>query len=225
MEFGRENKGQSLIAVFAGKNLNTSNQRMEVDGKAVRSSGKRRKTCCIAVIGSIIGIVILLVILAFTVFKAKRPVTTYDNLSIEDLDVSLDFARLKVHVNVTLGADISVYNPNKVGFKYTNSTAFLNYRGELVGEAPLLAGDISAGGTEHMNVSLTVLADRLISNSEIFPDITSGVLSFNTVVKLSGKVEILFFKIHAVTSSSCDFNIYISNRTVGDQQCKYKTKL
>ncbi|XP_062167347.1 late embryogenesis abundant protein At1g64065-like [Alnus glutinosa] len=197
---------------------------MEVEGKAGKPSGKRRKTCCIAVIGSLVGIVILMVILAFTVFKSKRPVTSYDNLSIEDLDVSLDIAKVKVYLNVTLGVDISIHNPNKVGFKYQNSTALLNYRGDLVGELPLLAGDITAGGTEHLNLTLTVMADRLLSSSNIFSDVTSGVLPFNTFVKLSGKVKILFFKIHADTSSSCDFNIYISNRTIGDQQCKYKTK-
>ncbi|XP_059463292.1 uncharacterized protein LOC132192097 [Corylus avellana] len=198
---------------------------MEVDGKSVRRSGKRRKTCCIAVIGSIVGIVILIVILAFTVFKAKRPVTTYDNLSIKDLDVSLDIAKVRVYINVSVGADVSVYNPNKVGYKYDNSTALLNYRGQLVGEAPLMAGEITAGGTEHINLTLTVMADRLLSNSDILSDVTSGALPFNTVVKLSGKVKILFFKIHADTSTTCDFNIYISNRTIGDQKCVYKTKI
>jgi hypothetical protein len=198
---------------------------MEVDGKSVKRSGKRRKTCCIAVIGSIVGIVILIIILAFTVFKAKHPVTSYDNLSIKDLDVSLDIAKLRVDINITVGADVSVYNPNKVGYKYADSTAFLNYRGQVVGEAPLMAGDISAGGTEHMNLSLTIMADRFLSNSNIISDVKSGVLSLNTAVKLSGKVKILFFKIHADTSTSCDFSVYISNRTIGEQQCVYKTKI
>ncbi|KAG2712190.1 hypothetical protein I3843_04G105400 [Carya illinoinensis] len=209
---------------------------MDVEGKGLKaggsssipglgSSGKRRKTCCLAVIGTTIGIVILIVILAFTVFKAKRPVTTFDDVGIKDLDFSLDIARRTVDLNVTLDVDVSVKNPNKVGFKYSNSTALLNYRGQLVGEAPLIAGDISAGETKHMNLSLTIMADRLLSNTEIFSDVTSGVLPLNTYIRLSGKVKIFLFRIHAVSSSSCDYNIHIFNRTVDNQGCKYKTKL
>ncbi|KAG2668096.1 hypothetical protein I3843_15G139700 [Carya illinoinensis] len=209
---------------------------MDVEGKALKAGGwssstptlassrKRRKTCCLAVIGTTIGIVILIVILAFTVFKAKRPVTTFDDLSIKDLDFSFDIARLAVRLNVTLDVDVSVKNPNKVGFKYSNSTVILNYRGELVGEAPLLPDKISAGETKHMNLSLTVLADRLLFNTKLYSDVTSGILPFNTYIKLPGKVKILFFNIHATTSSSCDFDIYISNRTISEQRCKYKTK-
>ncbi|KAF5469393.1 hypothetical protein F2P56_013474 [Juglans regia] len=209
---------------------------MDVEGKALKAGGsssspnpassrKRRKTCCLAVIGTVIGIVLLIVILAFTVFKAKRPVTTFEDLSIKDLDFSIDITRLAVRLNITLDVDVSVKNPNKVGFKYSNSTALLNYRGKLVGEAPLLADKISAGETKHMNLSVTILADRLLSNmTEIFSDVNSDVLPLNTYIKLSGKVKILFFKIHATTSTTCDFNIYISNRTINEQRCEYKTK-
>ncbi|KAB1224691.1 hypothetical protein CJ030_MR2G024228 [Morella rubra] len=209
---------------------------MEMDGKGEKAlmgrrgsglgpSGKRRKTCCIAVIGSIIGIVVLIVILKFTVFKTKHPVTTFDGVSLKDLNVALDIARMSVDVNVTLDVDISVKNTNRVGFKYSNSTALLNYRGELIGEVPIQADEISAHETKHMNLTLTVMADRALSNSQIYSDAISGVLPLNTYIKLPGKVKILFFHIHVVTSSSCDFTIYISNRTVGEQDCKYTTKL
>ncbi|KAK7837279.1 hypothetical protein CFP56_021437 [Quercus suber] len=83
--------------------------------------------------------------------------------------------------------DLSVKNPNKAGFKYSNSTAYLNYRGQLVGEVPIPADQISAGETKPMNISLTLLADRLLSNSDLYSDVKSGVLALNSNVRLLGK--------------------------------------
>ncbi|KAI7997450.1 Serine/threonine-protein phosphatase PP1 [Camellia lanceoleosa] len=86
---------------------------------------------------------------------------------------SLDFMRLRVNLNVSLDVNLSIKNPNKVGFKYTNSSALLKYRGEVVGDVPVPAGEISAGETLPMNMTLTVLADRLLSNSDVYSDVMS----------------------------------------------------
>lgn len=188
-------------------------------------SGKGRKVC-LMVTGVVIAIVLLIVILALTVFKAKHPVTTVDSVKLEDFHMGLDIAKLKVDLNVTLDVNVSVKNPNKVGFKYSDSTAHLNYRGQLIGEVPVPAGEISSDGYKGFNLTLTIMADRLLSDSQLFSDVTSGTLPLNTFVRISGKVSILgFIKVHVVSSTSCDFPITLSNRTVGNQECQYKTKL
>ncbi|TKY69019.1 Late embryogenesis abundant protein [Spatholobus suberectus] len=188
-------------------------------------SGKGRKVC-LTVTGVVIAIVLLIVILALTVFKAKHPVTTVESVKLEDFHVGLDIAKLKVDLNVTLDVDVSVKNPNKVGFKYSDSTAHLNYRGQLIGEVPVPAGEISSGETKGFNLTVTIMADRLLSDSQLYSDVTSGTLPLNTFVKISGKVSILgSIKVHVVSSTSCDFAINISTRAVGNQECQYKTKL
>ncbi|OIV91487.1 hypothetical protein TanjilG_02105 [Lupinus angustifolius] len=188
-------------------------------------SGKGMKICMV-VSGVLIAIVLLFVILGLTVFKAKHPVITVDSVTLKDLDVNLDILRLRVDLNVTLNVDASVKNPNKVGFKYSDSTALLNYRGKLIGEVPLPAGEISSDETKGFNLTLTIMADRLLSDSQVYSDFTSGTLPLNTFVRISGKVNVLgFIKVHVVSSSSCDFAVDISNKTVGKQECQYKTKL
>ncbi|XP_027336142.1 uncharacterized protein LOC113850032 [Abrus precatorius] len=188
-------------------------------------SGKGRKVC-LAVTSAVIAIVLLVVILALTVFKAKNPVTTVNSVTLEDFHMSLDIAKLRVDLNVTLDVDVSVKNPNKVGFKYSDSTAHLNYRGQLIGEVPIPSGEISSGETKGFNLTLTIMADRLLSNSQLYSDFTSGSLPLNTFVRISGKVSILgFIKVHVVSSTSCDFSVNLSNRTIGNQECQYKTKL
>ncbi|RDX69154.1 hypothetical protein CR513_51765, partial [Mucuna pruriens] len=145
-------------------------------------SGKGRNVC-LAVTGIVIAIVLLIVILALTVFKPKHPVTTVDSVKVEDFHMSLDIAKLKVDLNVTLGIDVSVENPNKVGFKYSDSTAYLNYRGQLIGDVPLSAGEISSGETKGFNLTLTIMADRLLSDSQLYSDVTAVAKQFETSVQ------------------------------------------
>ncbi|KAI3437458.1 LEA_2 domain-containing protein [Psidium guajava] len=186
----------------------------------------RCRNICISLVVIFVLIVVLIVILAFTVFKAKHPVTTVNSVKLKNLQASLGIAPIGLKLNVTLDVDLSVKNPNKAGFKYGNSTALLNYRGEQVGEVAIPAGKISADQTKQMNVTLTVLANRFLSNPQVITDYLSGVLPLSTYTKMSGKVTIMgLFKFRVVSTTTCDLSLFVSNRTVGNQQCKYKTKL
>lgn len=191
--------------------------------------GKWSNKCrniCIAVLVVAVIIVLVILILALTVYKAKKPVITVNSVNLKDLDVSFDMVRMKALLNMTVDVDLSVRNPNRVGVDYTNTSAELGYRGEPVGEAPIPAGRISADSTEDMNITATVMADRMLSNPRTFSDIKGGVLPMTTSTKISGKVSILsLFKIHVKSAVSCDINVFISNRTIDDHQCKYETKL
>lgn len=79
------------------------------------SESCRNKTCCCigTTIRIIIAILILILIVVLTVFKPKRPVISYDNMSIKDLDFSFNLTKFKVYLNVTLDVNLSVKDPNK----------------------------------------------------------------------------------------------------------------
>lgn len=189
-------------------------------------SNRKRRSICLAVLLTLTLLVILIVVLAFTVFKPKKPVITVDSVSLLHLNLSLDAARLGVDLNLTLAVDLSVQNPNKVAFEYSDSTATVSYRGEEVGEAPIPAGRLPADGTEKMNLTLTMMADRLLSKSELFSDVVAGGVPISTFARLSGKVKVIgIFKIGVVASSYCDLTIDVKNNSVGNQQCEYRTKL
>ncbi|CAA2955559.1 uncharacterized protein LOC111398559 [Olea europaea var. sylvestris] len=185
---------------------------------------RRRRIICLVVISVILALALIFTILGLTVFKAKRPVTTVNSVALTDLDFSLDIARFRVHLNVTVDTSVAVKNPNRVGFKYKNSTALLKYRGIMVGEVPIPAGKISARDSKILNLTLTLMADRVLSNSNLYSDILSGTLRLQTYTRIAGKVRILF-NIHVVSYTTCDLEISISSRNVTKQQCQYKTKL
>ncbi|XP_010683422.2 uncharacterized protein LOC104898107 [Beta vulgaris subsp. vulgaris] len=186
---------------------------------------KRRRRWMVG-LAVVIGIVVVFSIIGATVFKAKRPITSVNSVTLRDMDVSFDALAVKVRLNVSLDASISVKNPNKVGLKYTDSSALLDYRGEVVGQAPIPAGQISGGQTLPINLTLTVMADRFFSNSQsLISDLLSGTLPLSTRTRISGKVTILFVKLHVVSYASCSLNISVSSRSISNSDCTYDTRL
>lgn len=204
---------------------------MEVDSKKPSSNeiqrgrGRRSKAICWGwVISGILVVGLIILILGLTVFKAKRPATTVNFVSLKDFHLSVDILRLRVLLNVTLEADLSVTNPNRVAFQYDNSSAVLEYRGQVVGEAPIPAGKIGSRQTLPMNITLTLMADRLLSDSNLYSDVTSGTLPLTTYTRISGYVRILF-KIHVVSYTTCDLHVDVTSRSLTNQTCHYRTRL
>ncbi|PWA51466.1 late embryogenesis abundant protein, LEA-14 [Artemisia annua] len=191
-----------------------------------RRKRKRRTCICISITVSILLLIALVIlILALTVFKPKKPVTTVNSIKIKDLDASVNLLPLRVSLNVSLDLDISIKNPNKVHVKYRNSTAVISYKGQEVGDVPIPAGEIGSDGTKQMNLTLTVFADRLLTNIDVYRDVISGNLPVSTYTRVASKVRLLnLFNIRVVSTSSCDLNISISDRSVSNQTCHYTNK-
>lgn len=190
-----------------------------------KKTRNKNRSICLAVIAVLLLTILILVILAFTVFKAKKPEITINSVSLSDFHVSVDIARLGVNLNLTLAVAISVKNRNRVGFKYKNSSALLRYHGKVVGEVPVPAGEISAGETKPMNLSLELIGNRFLSDSSFVSDVIKGSLPLSTFTRISGKVRILLFNVHVVSSTSCDFDVNVVGGSIENQTCKYKTKL
>ncbi|CAN1147199.1 hypothetical protein LINPERHAP2_LOCUS15728 [Linum perenne] len=189
---------------------------------------KRRNICLGTTAAAIILIVLIMLILALTVFKAKKPVTTMENVSLRDLSMSLDITnnRTPIRLNLTLDVDMAIKNPNKVGVKLSaGNSASLIYRGEQVGEIPIPAGKISADSTTPMNMTMVLMADRLLSRSQLYSDVLADVIPVNVYARIKAKVSIFkIFKIGVTSVTTCDITVFVSNRTVGQQNCNSKTK-
>ncbi|KAH7843209.1 hypothetical protein Vadar_013893 [Vaccinium darrowii] len=135
-----------------------------------QNSRRQRRYICLAVVAFILGVFLILLVLGLTVFKVKRPATTVHSIVVKDLQTSLDIPKLKAYLNISFDVNLSIKNKNKIGFKFTNSGAFLNYRGQVVGEVPIPAVEISADKTFNMDLTVTFMADRLLSDSDLYLD-------------------------------------------------------
>lgn len=181
-------------------------------------------TCCGVFWGFIVLLGIVILILSFTVFKTKQPVITIDNVVLETFRVNL--SNIDASVNLTLGVDVSVWNPNHASFKYTNSTSYMFYRSSQVGEAPIPAGRIGARGIEKLTTSLKLNASRVLSNPYVFSDLLVGSFPISTTAEVSGRVNILnIFKHHARSSSYCSMSVSVATRSVQNMTCTSHVKL
>lgn len=195
-------------------------------GRMGSGSKCRKTTCLVVTLCLVIAILLVLVLLAFTVFKPHPPITTVDTVKVEDMSLGMDIFSMSVNVNVSLDVGVSVTNRNKFGLEYHNSSAQLYYRGQLIGEGPIPNGEISGEETKGINLTLTIMADRLASNTEVTKDIASGSMPLNTLVRLFGMVKVMgFIRFHVASTSSCDFALNISNRTIIGNTCISKTEL
>lgn len=185
----------------------------------------RKRNICIGILVSIVAIVLLIVILALTVFKAKDPKTTINSITVQNVSIALDTVGMRVNLNVTLDVNVGIKNPNKVSMKLKKGNADIMYRGDTVGVVPIPVAKISADKTTALNMTVTLLANRLLSNSQLYSDAKAGSMPMSTKAKVSGKVNIVGIKISVSATSTCYFTVFIGNRTVSDQDCKTKAKI
>lgn len=173
------------------------------------------KTKYIAVpVGLVVSVVLIVGILSLTLYRGRDPITMLNGVVLRDLHISQDMPKLTVDLN------LSVKNPNKYAFSPTESTAFLLYRGVRVGEAVIEIGKIPPGATKSMIVTLTILAERMQGNPAIHMDVAGGMVPFNTITKISGKVKV--FRMFGVTVDStglCRFDVDVKSKTLVDAKC------
>ncbi|PKU76097.1 uncharacterized protein LOC110098765 [Dendrobium catenatum] len=197
---------------------------MNINGKQwIRS---RRRRCILISLAVFLFIVLLFVILGVTVFRVREATTTVNSVKLGGFKAGFNLPNLGVDLNVTLDLDLTAHNPNHASFRYGESSAELFYKGSQVGEAAIPPGQINAGGSERMNVSVTIFAGRLIGDSALYSDVLSGSLVFQTTTRIPGRVSVLgIFKHHIVTYSSCDVTVNVSSRTADNSNCRYRAKL
>lgn len=179
------------------------------------------KIFCIVTALFLIILLILLVVLFLTVFKPKEP-------KITPLPVTFQSFRVVVfpviRLNISLALLVSVDNRNYGGFKYLDSTAYVNYRGALVAEGPIEAGMVPARGKHNVSTTVTIHGDKMVPNPYFVGDILAGTLNFTSTTTLHGKVTVLkYLKKKATTYSSCDISVFLPTQNV-TSVCKYNIK-
>ncbi|XP_042422995.1 uncharacterized protein LOC122010532 [Zingiber officinale] len=196
-----------------------------MESKQERHDQWRPRRCLAFTVAAIIGVAILLLVLGLTVFRPRHAVTSINSVHLSRLTVGLDVPNLAVDFNVTLTLDIASTNPNHASFRYDAGDAVLYYRGQTVGEAAVPPGKVAAEGSVRTNVSLSVMAGKLIGDSALYADVILGSVPFSTTTRIPGTVAILgIFKHHMVAYTMCDLVVGVRNRSVENSNCRYRTK-
>ncbi|KAK6917343.1 Late embryogenesis abundant protein, LEA_2 subgroup [Dillenia turbinata] len=186
-----------------------------------KTSCKSLKICCAVSAILFLIIAVVIVVLLFTLFKPKQPKVTAQPVTIKGFN---SIVWPLISLNVTLGIAVTVDNPNYGSFKFKDSTAYINYRGTIVGQASIAADTIPARGKHNMSTFADVFVDELITSGDFRTDFLSGVVNFTSTTTLHGKVSVLkLIKAKATSYSTCDISVNVVTIT-SDSVCTSKVK-
>ncbi|KMZ65521.1 harpin-induced like protein 29 [Zostera marina] len=176
--------------------------------------------CCASLV---ITIAIVIIILAFTVFKKKDPTITVNDITITGVSPDIDLPSLSIDFNITLSVNSTVYNPNRASFKHYPGTVDIFYREADIGYVIVEEGTIPERGSEEVmsNVTLTVDSFGQMNLTEyLIRDLLGGEIKFDTTARIPGKVTILgFVKVNIVAKSVCHIVVGIPTFEVKEQKC------
>lgn len=229
---GNQRQEQGTVAMETKEERKLSTIPLSVDGdkgdaELLHRRRKRRILCCCgSTVTLLLLLVIVFVILALTVFKKRDPKVTVNSMALDHFEFKFDATKFKLDLNVSLDLNLSINNPNKASFKFGNSTTQLLYRGTNIGEAKVPADKIGSDSTITMNVTVTLLADRLLSNGNAISDALAGSFPLSTWTRIAGRVNFLnIYKHHAVSYSVCNMTIAVPAGTLTSQNCTHTIKL
>nr|XP_010925985.1 uncharacterized protein LOC105048386 [Elaeis guineensis] len=188
---------------------------------------RRCLVCCGSCAALVAVIAVVLVIVALTVYKVKDPVITMNSVSIENLDIKTGSSLTSpLAVNMTVVADVSVKNPNAVSFRFGKSTTAVYYQAREIGVAYGPPGTAGAHKTFGLNVTVDVMADRLLSDTNLIGDLAAGKLDVSTSTRFGGRVKIfLIIKHHVDVMMNCSVTVAVSNMSILSQSCNQRVWL
>ncbi|KAF3653958.1 hypothetical protein FXO38_15387 [Capsicum annuum] len=193
------------------------------------SKKRRRRRCvkcfaCCGVTTVIVGIVIL--ILALTVFKAKDPKIRMNSIRFEGLSFLTRSSNLQPNLNITVVADISIKNPNSVSFKFRAATAGVSYSDRVIAEALIPRGSARARRTLRMDVSVTVMTEKLVGIPRLTNDLIAMELPISMSTNINGRVNLGLFKKSVGVRMNCNMVIDLQRQQVkGNMDCDRKVSM
>lgn len=189
---------------------------------SAKTPRKGLKLCCIVTAIFVAILVTVITTLSLTIFKPKDPDITVSPAGLSNISFS-PFPN--VAVNFTIDMVVTIDNRNYGSFRFQNSAAYINYRGEVVAEVPLEEELVPARGKVNMTTSADIDAGKLLSNPNFWNDFEAGSLNLTSIAKLHGLVEVFkIFKLHARDVSTCSITIWIGNLSL-ESECMSKIKL
>ncbi|XP_031282715.1 uncharacterized protein LOC116141337 [Pistacia vera] len=169
------------------------------------------------IMAAIVLLAVILGVLALTVFRFKVPdiklrAVTIDNYS--------NLSGTLTRFNLTIREEIVLKNQNLGEFKYDKSEAILSYGGKTIGEEEISSGCIELRYTKLVVVLIEPKFEGLGSNQNLGGGTNSGILTFNSYIKLSGKVNLMMISIKKRTREmNCTLKISLVRQAIQDYYC------
>ncbi|RVX04055.1 Late embryogenesis abundant protein [Vitis vinifera] len=167
--------------------------------------------CCGCITALILIQAVILLVLAFTIFRVKDPVIKMNGMRIGPLE-------LEDSTNLTLVADVSVKNPNVASFIFSNATTSITYNGTMIGQARTPPGKAKARRTLRMNVTVEIIPEKIMAVTRL---LSSRAINISSYTRIAGRVKIIkIIKKNVVVKLNCTMMVNLTSREIQGQSCK-----
>ncbi|KAM7525214.1 hypothetical protein LguiA_015116 [Lonicera macranthoides] len=176
----------------------------------VNNSSRALKLCFS--ITSLLVIVLLTVsiTLFLTLLKPKQPKIITQSVTLQ----SIKFSAIPFLLNVNLGINITIQNPNYGNFEYENGRVLVSYRGTVAGESPVSGEKIPGRGKVDLRTEVLGIGEKLVPGPDFWGDYLDGCWNFTLSIGLKGKANIFkLLKIKATSYRTCDISVFIQSHS------------
>lgn len=150
-------------------------------------------------------LLLLIVALYFAVLRPRDPRVDFAFIGLRQIQFQ---APPNFHLNLSLDVVIAVRNPNFASFDYDVGTTLVFYRGALVGQAPVEAGDIGARSTETLRTAPVLNVAAMAADRSFAGDVAAGVLVLQSSTSLRGRVKVVgIFRRRASVFTACGIRV------------------
>ncbi|GAB2269420.1 hypothetical protein Dimus_004337 [Dionaea muscipula] len=146
-------------------------------------------------------------------------------------DPELKISRLSLHrvsvqthprisIDVSLNATVRVRNRALYSMDYERLEVALGYRGEKLGHVTSTGGHVSSRGSSYVDAvvefdGVEVLFDWIY----LVEDLAKGMIPFDTVTQLTGRLGFFHFQLPIQGKISCEIDVNTRNQTIIHQNC------
>lgn len=215
---------QKLALSEPGAALNTSTSTSE---EPPTPKKKGRKCCkCFKIICCIIFVIILALIgvflfFIFYIFKKRAVEVTTSSTTLENLSYTL----IPITLDLVLGVNIGIKNPNYAGYKYQSTNTSIFYHGMVAGMSPMPAGIVKARSSKKLHATVYINATTMINTPFLYEELILGKIPLSSRTYMVGKVTLFdSIEIHATVDTTCDITVNLQS-TSTSAQCKGDVKI
>ncbi|PSS03993.1 Late embryogenesis abundant protein [Actinidia chinensis var. chinensis] len=206
-------KGVSMTPMAPADVYPRSDQEFAASQYSDELRQKKRRKLFIYIAAFTVFQIIVIMVFALVIMRAKSPKVKISSAAIEGLKVDSS------SYNMTLVANLKIKNRNFGNYKYERTTVNVTHGGVLVGEGVIWKGTAKARDTKEVGINVIVSSNGLTGNS--------GVLLLDVEAKLRGKVhlmkmmgmEIILVKKRKGAELDCTMEVNLNNGQIQNMDC------
>ncbi|KAG0464967.1 hypothetical protein HPP92_019131 [Vanilla planifolia] len=124
-------------------------------------------------------------------------------------------------IDIAMGLDIKIRNPDLFSIDYSSIHSSLFYRGEDLGSVTTLGGRIAARGVSYVDADLHLDGVRLLGDLfYLIGDVAKGSVPFDSVTEIKGRLRIFFFDVPIKGKISCVVHVKPEDQSIRYEDCR-----